>query len=134
MSHQCKEAQDRAGKLLKDVTAWRDLRAEVANRHQSVKRLKERLQEPVPPPKATFSRLSRELSTTRAVQDEIRAVRQRQREVSRGLVRARKVLVAEAVKIFGIRQRKVWEIAGIPLPPSEEFRGGSGRYSALDFG
>lgn len=50
------------------------------------------------------------------------AVRQQQREVGKRIIQARKVLVREAVDVFGVQRTKGWEIAGLELPPPDHFR------------
>lgn len=52
----------------------------------------------------------------------ILAVRQQQREVGKRIIQARKVLVREAVDVFGVQRNKGWEIAGLELPAPDLFR------------
>lgn len=52
------------------------------------------------------------------------AVRQQQREVGKRIIQARKVLVREAVDVFGVQRTRGWEIAGLELPPPDLFRSG----------
>ena len=54
----------------------------------------------------------------------MRAVERQQLEVTRQLVDARRVLVREAVSVFGVRKtpKHGWEIARLPLPSPELFR------------
>lgn len=47
-----------------------------------------------------------------------------QLDVTRRLTEARRVLIREAVAVFGVLQSPMngWEIAGIPLPSPDNFR------------
>ncbi|OXB33524.1 hypothetical protein J007_06808 [Cryptococcus neoformans] len=54
----------------------------------------------------------------------IKQVHSQQQVITSRIIHARRVLVREAVNVFGVRQRSSgdWEIAGIPLPDPETFR------------
>lgn len=50
----------------------------------------------------------------------IALVRSKQHDVGKRIIHARRVLVREAVDVFGVQRRKAWEIAGLALPASPE--------------
>lgn len=50
----------------------------------------------------------------------IALVRSQQHDIGKRIIHARRVLVREAVDVFGVQRRKNWEIAGLQLPPSPE--------------
>lgn len=55
----------------------------------------------------------------------IKQVHSQQQVITSRIIHARRVLVREAVNVFGVRQRSSgdWEIADIRLPDPENFRG-----------
>jgi hypothetical protein len=58
---------------------------------------------------------------------ELEAVDRQQATITRNLAEARRVLVREAVSVFGLKKgigkQNQWEIAGLPLPSPQTFRG-----------
>lgn len=124
---------------------WRCLRANVATKERECKALKERiaaiekrvatgdlfwwirLMSDLPGP-STGSR--RPPLPTRTLLDrldnDLETVNRQQATITRNLAEARRVLVREAVSVFGLRKgsgkQKDWEIAGLPLPSPEAFR------------
>jgi hypothetical protein len=72
-----------------------------------------------PPPRPSRTLLDR-------LDGELEAVDRLQATITRNLAEARRVLVREAVSVFGLKKgigkQNQWEIAGLPLPPPETFR------------
>ncbi|WVQ94346.1 hypothetical protein IAU59_001425 [Kwoniella sp. CBS 9459] len=138
--------------LSRGVNAWRELRADVAEREKRCARLKKDIAErelrisreaedqkadqasslartsiaesSATTRRANLATLKAEPSPSIALQESINRCRTRQAEVSSNIIHARLVLVREAVAVFGVRQRssKEWEIASLVLPSPEAFR------------
>jgi len=72
-----------------------------------------------PPPRPTRAVLDR-------LDQGVEGVERQQATITRNLAEARRVLVREAVSVFGLRKgigkQNQWEIAGLPLPSPEAFR------------
>ncbi|OCF34530.1 hypothetical protein I317_03632 [Kwoniella heveanensis CBS 569] len=121
------------------VNAWRELRADVAERERRCTQLRRDISEreariaesratiaksSVGSRRASLAALKSDPSPTTALQNAIKRCRSRQAEVSSNMIHARLVLVREAVALFGVRQRGKgeWEIASLLLPSPEAFR------------
>ncbi|CAK9786681.1 hypothetical protein CC85DRAFT_286829 [Cutaneotrichosporon oleaginosum] len=120
------------------ATAWRELRAAVAAGEARVAALRAKIAR-VADEAARIRASTASAATVRlrrqTLEDAMRAVpsdeevaartaavRQQQREVGKRIIQARKVLVREAVDVFGVQRTRDWEIAGLELPPPDLFR------------
>ncbi|WVF66733.1 hypothetical protein IAT40_001475 [Kwoniella sp. CBS 6097] len=121
------------------VNAWRQLRADVADKERRCAQLKKDIAErearisrartavaesSITLRRANLFKVKSQSSPVIALQNDIKRYRIRQAEVSSKILKARSVLVKEAVAIFRIRQRSTgeWEIATLVLPSPEAFR------------
>ncbi|BEI80166.1 hypothetical protein CcaverHIS002_0106950 [Cutaneotrichosporon cavernicola] len=137
-------AREKAEQLLKGnpgapgATEWRELRANVAAAEARVAALRARIARTsddaqrirvstsstgaIRRRRQTLEDAEHAIPTHEDMAARIATVRQQQREVGKRIIQARKVLVREAVDVFGVQRMRGWEIAGLELPPPDLFR------------
>ncbi|ODN98039.1 hypothetical protein I350_07681 [Cryptococcus amylolentus CBS 6273] len=121
------------------VGAWRELKAEVADRERRCAGLRSKIaekeiatedarnraaQSAVHQRRETLSKVKASSSPATYLQQSINRARLGQQDATLRIIHARQVLVREAVAVFGLRKRPSgeWEIAGLVLPEPEQFR------------
>ncbi|KAL0242204.1 hypothetical protein I308_105833 [Cryptococcus tetragattii IND107] len=121
------------------LNAWRELRSDVAScearchqikmdivqRQATVSACRKRIAENnLRDRRESLSMLKSKPSPALSLRASIKQVHSQQQVITSRIIHARRVLVREAVNVFGVRQRSSgdWEIAGIPLPDPENFR------------
>ncbi|KAK8843936.1 hypothetical protein IAR55_006728 [Kwoniella newhampshirensis] len=129
------------GPPARSVNAWRELRAEVANRGRRCANLKRDIavresgistarqgtqakDKDHKSRRATLQSLRTAPSVALRLEHALKRIRFQQQDATSRIVHARQVLVREALSVFGLHQnsRRDWEIAGIVLPSPEVFR------------
>ncbi|KIR25881.1 hypothetical protein I309_05321 [Cryptococcus deuterogattii LA55] len=121
------------------LNAWRELRSDVAScearchqikmdiaqRQAAISACRKRIAENnLRDRRESLSMLKSKPSPALSLRASIKQVHSQQQVITSRIIHARRVLVREAVNVFGVRQRSSgdWEIAGIPLPDPEFFR------------
>ncbi|WVR04099.1 hypothetical protein IAU60_001098 [Kwoniella sp. DSM 27419] len=117
------------------VLAWRELRADVAARERrcaalrqkafaSVRQRSQELRSEITRRRATLNTARSAPSPAFKFSNAIKRCKVQQQVTASHIVHARRVLVREAVAVFGVRKRTSgdWEIAGLILPSPDAFR------------
>ncbi|KAK4690051.1 hypothetical protein P7C73_g73, partial [Tremellales sp. Uapishka_1] len=115
------------------ITSWRRLRAEVVESERRCERLREEIARREKEISARLSRpdydrrrqnltLLKQQSPVAKTQQVLAQIARQQHDISLRLTHARRVLVREAIDVFGLRKKGEWEIAGMPIPSPETFR------------
>ncbi|WVO24255.1 uncharacterized protein IAS62_005619 [Cryptococcus decagattii] len=121
------------------LNAWRELRSDVAScearchqikmdiaqRQATISACRKRIAENnLRDRRESLSMLKSKPSPALSLRASIKQVHSQQQVITSRIIHARRVLVREAVNVFGVRQRSSgdWEIADIPLPDPENFR------------
>ncbi|RXK35678.1 hypothetical protein M231_07051 [Tremella mesenterica] len=126
LQQQTRDAEIKAERRLhrpKGLEDWRKLRAEVAISERRVAKLKARLAECEDVVKRIETQ-NRPVKRSKFSKPSISPSPRSFPDLTKFFVRARVVLIREAINVFGLRRRSTgeWEIAGNVLPPSDEFR------------
>ncbi|ORX36443.1 UV radiation resistance protein and autophagy-related subunit 14-domain-containing protein [Kockovaella imperatae] len=113
----------------RSLDVWRRIRAEVALAERRVRRLVQKIQSieselagDVPDPFRVQRRHQKPTMTDRDVEARHQEIIQRQSDVDHRLVHARRVLVKEAVTVFGLQDGDIPSIAGLPVPLHYDLR------------